>query len=121
MKILKEPIYIYEEEALDVFETVEYAERYIEPPDVINDIFEGYDAEGRLLKFSVVKEKRRFWGLIDTVRIEAAGDTPTHFKRLACIIKLFLKNVTKNPIPEDQIDAMTLEELVVESLKYTIR
>ena len=117
--ILKEPIYVYEEEALDVFETVEYAERYLEPPDVINDIFEGYDAEGRLLKFSVVKEKLSDRCSIDVVRIELAEETPTHASRLADILKLYLKDSLINTVPAGQIDAMKLEELVAESLLYT--
>ena len=55
---LKLPIIICELMDIDVFETVESAELCLEPIDVLNGEYVGYDADGRLLSMEVREEEQ---------------------------------------------------------------
>ena len=46
---IKPPIIVDESGDTDVFETIEYAERYLEPIDVEEERFVAFDSTGRLL------------------------------------------------------------------------
>lgn len=46
---MKAPIFICDNGDVSIFESVEYAEKYIEPVDVIDEDFIIYDCEGMLL------------------------------------------------------------------------
>lgn len=50
---MKAPVVIDENGDVSVFETVEFAQRALEPTDVINNEYVGYDSEGRLLRLEV--------------------------------------------------------------------
>lgn len=58
--MMKYPIVIFEQECdLAMFNTVRDAERYLEPIDVKNDEYIGFDSEGRLLAIKVEQNKVR--------------------------------------------------------------
>ena len=76
-------------EGLDVafYDSVPEAETAMEAIDVRDGIFVGYDAEARLLTFSIEhRHDRTFFGLIpvefDAVVIHLAEETPNHQREL---------------------------------------
>jgi len=110
---MRPPIFVYEPNDLDVFESVEAAERYIEPIDVKNDEFTFFDSEGRVLNASVV---------IDTKGIERTviDDTEDQFNKseLKRILVDFLMYLGYS---ESELSGLQLSQLVCESLKYQTR
>jgi len=59
MPEIAEPIFIYQPVDLMVFETVSFAERYLEPKDTMDEDYEYFDSEGRILEASVVQDSKR--------------------------------------------------------------
>ena len=49
------PIFVWDSGSLDIFRSVPQAEDYVEPIDVENGVYEGFDAHGFCLRFSVVR------------------------------------------------------------------
>lgn len=71
-QILTAPFFVFENNSLDIFQTIDEIEQKIEPIDILNNEYDIYDATGNILKFHIVKVKYRFWGLfnimVDTVQ-----------------------------------------------------
>jgi len=111
---MKPPIFVYEPDDLDVFESLDSAQLKVEPIDVKDNAFLYFDSEGTILEASVVRDHR---GIELTVIHES---NPTEFNQpaLTRILKDFLIALD---YPSDQLDAMPLPELVMESLKYKTR
>ena len=84
MSDLSTPIVVAEGWDIILFKTVADAESYLEPIDVINGIFDGYDAEGRLLKFETN---------VNEVRIYAAEEEPAHSGELERLLRGFLNQI----------------------------
>ena len=56
--MIKHPIFLDNFGDVLVFESVRDATRYIEPIDVTNNEYVGYDSEGRLLNLTVTDENQ---------------------------------------------------------------
>lgn len=108
---MKEPIIVAENGDVDIFESVEKAERYIEPIDVkIGDnVF--YDSEGRVLRAFVVNDSR---GIEKTV-ITSNEDEKINHSELKKILIDFLEYLN---YPRLELEEMELSSLVRESLKF---
>jgi hypothetical protein len=109
---LRLPIIICESQDVDVFETVESAELKLEPIDVLNGEYVGYDAEGRLLSLEVREEERSILfgltkGPVEVTRIFCHEQEPLHQKELYEFLVSFFKWIDK-PLSSKE----TLEELV---------
>lgn len=87
------------------FESVESAERYIEPIDVRDKALLIFDSEGRLLQASSVKVSR----FRQRVVLSAVDDTPQHEAELRATIVRFLSRVGQ---PADVLEASPLAELI---------
>ena len=108
----KLPIIIRESEDLGVFETLKSAELKLEPIDVLNGEFVGYDAEGRLLNIEVLEENRStMLGLskepIKVTKIFCREEEPSHQKELYKHLVIYLKKIDE-PLSSKE----TIEELV---------
>jgi hypothetical protein len=103
---MKLPIIIDESGDILVFDSLESAERHLEPIDILNGEFVGYDAEGRLL--NIVPN-----GFI--AKISLAELEPTHADNLEKVLRDLFLDV--DPSPEWVINA-SLEELIQKVLKY---
>jgi hypothetical protein len=101
------PIIIYNFGDVLIFETVEKAERYIEPIDIDNNEYIAYDSEGRLLRL-IVRSRNR-------VHIEATEAEPNHADEVRKILIDFLAYVG---LLRDRLLNATLQDLIVEGLKY---
>lgn len=104
--LMKLPIIIDESGDISVFDSLESAERSLEPIDILNGEFVGYDAEGRLL--NIVPN-----GFI--AKISLAELDPTHVDNLEKVLRDLFLDV--DPSPEWVINA-SLEELIQKVLKY---
>lgn len=108
---MKEPIIVYENGSVDIFESVEKAELYIEPIDVKNNESVFYDSEGRLLKASVQEDQN---GIERTV-IEEDESHIIQTSELKSILKGYLSLLN---YPQQELEEMELSQLVAESLKF---
>jgi hypothetical protein len=90
-----------------VFDSVEKAVRYIEPIDVSNNEYTGYDGEGRLLQLSVLNDTRIVIGL--------AENEPNHKDELYNVLIDFLARIG---IAQEWLKQASLEDLVMKSLEY---
>lgn len=81
------PIIVDESGATDVFESIEYAERYLEPVDVEDNRYVAFDSTGRLL---------RLIATFPGVTIEAAEEAPNHAEVVRELLIRFLKNCGSN-------------------------
>ncbi len=97
-----------------MFETIEKAQRHLEPIDVINNEYVGYDGEGRLLNLSLTGDQkdptydRKI--IITTAEVE-----PGHESDLR---EILAKNLLYLEIPKGWISRVSLGELVTKALEY---
>jgi hypothetical protein len=92
-----------------VFETVRAAESYLEPVDVQNSEYVGYDSEGHALRFSLNSNT-------DHVVITAQEGAPTAVEALRKILIDLLTFATGSP--RHQLEQMSVADLVTRSLAY---
>lgn len=86
---------------LSVYDSVERAEKGLEPYDAEDPAIQLYDSEGRLLRMQARQD-------IYAVRIEPAEVEPTHLDRLTSIVKLHLRRIGA---PENLADRPLAEML----------
>ena len=112
---MKLPIIIVESETcIDVFETVEKAECYLEPIDVINKEFVGYDGEGRLLDISVTgDEKKPMYHR--KIIIKTGEEEPNHSSDLREVLTRFLSYLQ---LPKGWVSQASLKDLVTKAQKF---
>ena len=108
---MREPIFVYEPDDLDIFATLSDAERKIEPIDVLNGGFAYYDAEGRVLSASVQSDAS---GVERTV-IRECGDERFEKSQLREILLNFL---IACGVSKFEIENLSLEEMVGMSVEF---
>jgi hypothetical protein len=120
---MKPPIFVYEPRDLDVFDSVEAAEQYLEPIDVQHNRFVAYDSESRLLALSVMTKPTRpnifdillyRPSVIEHVVIKEAESEPSHQDQLRQILAAYLSIFGEN---SDWLEGASLEELVDKSFE----
>jgi hypothetical protein len=114
---MKAPIIVNEHGNVSIFESVEYAEQYLEPIDVTNEEYVVYDSKGHLLQLAVSqKELLSIFGgieLIETVRISPVGSGSGSSSELR---KLLIKFFRETKTGVEKSDLLSLRELVDESV-----
>jgi hypothetical protein len=114
---MKAPIIVNEHGNVSIFESVEYAEQYLEPIDVTNEEYVVYDSEGHLLQLAVSQKELPsiFCGieLIDAVRISPVGSGSGSSSELR---KLLIKFFRETKTGVEKSDLLSLRELVDESV-----
>jgi hypothetical protein len=103
---LKLPVFVVEGNDLSVYNTLKRVQNQLEPQDVLKQVYEGYDAEGRLLSLKV--ERRR-------VVISLAEENPTHTKTLENAIRNYLR-AANDPLGDDE--SCDLNCLVTACIKF---
>lgn len=106
---IRPPIVVDESGDTFVFESLYYAERYLEPIDVEEDRFVAFDSTGRLL---------RVLPTTPSVTIEAAEETPNHTERTRELLIKFLQNCGST---DPNLSSLTLSELAERSLAFKTR
>jgi hypothetical protein len=101
------PIVINEHGDVTLFATVRHAEQYLEPIDVKNNEYVGYDALGRKLCFSTTHRH---------VTITLADDPTIYHGELEDLLRTFLGAVRH---PAATNPALTLAELLQQCQPYT--
>jgi hypothetical protein len=110
MKILIEPPVIVDEKGpIYIFESVETAERYLEPIDVEENRYVAFDSVGRLL---------RIIPTTPVVTIEAAEELSNHAARVR---ELLIKLLQDCGSTDPKLSNLTLPELVQRSLAFKTR
>ena len=103
---IKPPVIVDETGDIDVFESVEAAEIYLEPIDVENDRFVAFDSVGRLLRLLPTTPR---------VTIESAEEFPNHAGRLRELLIQFLKDCGST---DPDVSKLEVPELVQKSLAF---
>jgi hypothetical protein len=103
---MKAPIIVNEHGNVMFFESVEAAERYLEPIDVENDEYVAYDGEGRLLRLVATSPR---------ITIEDAEAAPAHAHVLRHLLLQFFPAIG---IPQHQLETDSLHELVARGVEY---
>lgn len=106
---IKPPIIVDERGDTDVFESIEFAERYLEPIDVEDNRLVAFDSEGRLLRLMSTPR---------TVTIEAAEEVPNHGEVVRELLIKFLRNCGSN---DPNLSSLSLQELAQRSLAFPTR
>lgn len=108
---MKEPIIISDSGDVNIFETRQLAERYIEPIDVHNNEFSYYDSEGKILQAIVVKDSK---GTEKTV-ITDSKEEKFNESKLKQILIDFLEHLN---YPRPELEKMKLSLLIREGLRF---
>ena len=103
------PVIISESGDVDVFESVEDAEKYLEPVDVRAGRFVAFDSEGRSLLLYPTSPR---------ISIALAEETPSHAEELSVLLKRFLGQVG---VAHPSLESDSLPELIEKSLVYKVR
>lgn len=104
---MKTPLIISNFGDVLIFDSVSQAESYLEPIDVLNNEYTGYDSLGRLLRISIQSKNR--------VYIELEEQQPTRMEDLSRVLKEYLIKVG---VPTAWIETAQLSELVEKGLEY---
>lgn len=115
---MKEPIYIIDHGDVSVYEKVSDACFNLEAIDIVNQEYEGYDSEGRLLRLSVNNPKLDLWGREISIIIEPAEEVPSHVDQVR---KMLIEYLDYFKYDKEWLSMASLEELVIESLNYKRR
>ena len=108
---MKPPITIDDHGDLDIFKTVEDAEKNVEPYEVRSGDLVAYDSEGRLLRGRIVKTW--LFGLGRGVKLELAEDVPHHALALRQSLIEFLVELGE---PGDVLETESLPELIARGI-----
>lgn len=108
---MKEPVIVAENGDVDIFESVEKAESYIEPIDVKTGDNVFFDSEGKILQASIVKDSRG----IERIVITDADEENYDRQKLRNILIDFLGYLNYS---RQELEEMELPSLVIESLKF---
>jgi hypothetical protein len=108
---MKEPIIVYENGAVDIFDRRDRAEAYVEPIDVRNNEYVFYDSEGQLLEALIVEDSRGIEHVVLQDGKEEIYDKPG----LALILARFLNYLGYQ---KNDLEQMSLSQLVDEGLKF---
>lgn len=104
---------VWESGDLYAFHSVAEAESSLEPADVRNGIYRGFDGEGRLLTLSVTIRQEKLLGVFsvsrERVSVGLAEESPNHTDELKDILQRFLRAAG---VPAGAVTTMTFEELV---------
>jgi len=106
--LIHPPIIVSEGGDVDVFESIEDAEKYLEPIDVKAGRFKAFDCEGRSLLLHPTTPR---------VSIDAEEETPTHEEELTLLLRRFLRQVGTT---DAQLESASLAELVEKSVPYRV-
>ena len=115
---MKPPIIIDDHGDISVFESVERAERYLEPDDAETDPINIFDADGRLLVQRVIKKRRPWLGHVRVVELQSSEGEPQHQRQLRNTLIKFLSFLEEEP--EESYDSWSLSELIQKGLEYKI-
>ncbi len=108
---MEPPIIVDNKGDVSIFDSVEKAERYLEPIDIRNDEYVIYDREGRLLRGAIVKHF-----LAERVKLEPASEPGSAMSRLHDVLVDFLARVGART--EKPLDQCSLEELLSEMDRF---
>jgi len=115
---MKPPIIVvYEPGDVNIFQSIEDAERYLESPDV--DQLIAYDSEGRFLDLKVPESKGlSFLGIgvipVTKVTISSAESQPAHIEDLQEILHGLLQHLE---VSMEWLEKATLDDLLVKSIE----
>ncbi|MBF0435864.1 MAG: hypothetical protein HQL77_10900 [Magnetococcales bacterium] len=119
---MKYPIIVSENGSLILFKTVQDAENYLEPIDIINQEYEIFDSDGKILRQRVAKRtiKYSFWRRtvnVDGIYIDDGDESNP--ERLKKLLQKFLKRSRKFDAANINIDDLDLADLIETTLRYT--
>lgn len=108
---MQPPIVVDNKGDVSVFDSVEKAERYLEPIDIRNNEYVIYDGEGRLLRGVIVKHL-----LAERVKLEPISEPGAPASRLRDVLVDFLGQVGTRL--EKPLEQCSLEELLTDTLRF---
>lgn len=111
-RLLRPPLIILEGDDVSMYRNLEDAILDLEPIDIADDIFIGYDSDGRLLSLRVVGPMK--YCVKNTVHIDLAEITPTH----ATALRTLLLRCINRCRPSLDVSSASLEEIVQEALGF---
>lgn len=109
---MKPPITIDDHGDISIYETVQAAERDVEPIEATRHDFLAYGSEGQLLRGPT--PKTGVFGLGLRVKLEPAEDNPTHALVLRQRLIGFLVTLGE---PRDQLEKASLADLLARGLR----
>lgn len=112
------PLFIHEGGDLMIFETIDDAVRYIEPVDVIEGVYVGYDSQGMLLKFKAQSQRYD-----QPIEIVSAETEPTHQEELRDVLITYLRalGISEPSISQASLDALEIKAKTFKQAKPSER
>ena len=102
---MESPIIAHNKGDVLVFESVELAEQYLEPIDVVNGEYAIYDSRGRRINGVIVTHRG-----VEHVRLEPASDSGGAADELRRVLVAFLTHALN--VPDGGLHESSLEDLV---------
>ncbi len=118
---MKAPIIVSENGSLSLFKTVQDAENYLEPIDIINQEYEIFDSDGKVLRQRVAERMVKcFFGLytvnVDGVYLDDSDEkNPEKLKEL---LQEYLERSRKFDAVNANFDDLDLASLIEITLRY---
>jgi hypothetical protein len=125
---MKPPIFIYEPVDLEVFQSVEAAQSWLEPIDVEAETYVVFDSEGKKLNLKVIKSKEAAgrWLFIfkkyftENIVIEDSGErSPEKLKEILLEFLSYPKFSKTQGVTVDLLKKCSLPDLVARAVPFT--
>lgn len=107
---MRPPIIVDDNGDMVIFESLDEAQKYIEPTDVDSGDCLAFDSEGRLLRAEVVTRAL----ILRRVRLQPAEQEPTHAGLLRSRLVEFFERLGHS---RAELETEALEQLIVRGLK----
>jgi hypothetical protein len=125
---MKPPIFIYEPVDLNVFQSVEVAQSWLEPIDVEAGTYSAFDSEGKKLNLKVIKSKeaagrwlfffKKYYN--ESIFIEDSGEkSPEKLKEILLEFLSYPKFLKTQGVTVDFLKGCSLPDLVARTLPFT--
>lgn len=111
---MKPPIIVNNRGDVGIFETIEAAERYLEPIDIRHGEYVILDSEGRQLEGVIATRL-----LNEFVKLQPAPKSGADPEALRQVLIGFLSRVDN--LPEDALSLRSLPQLITDALRHRIR
>lgn len=119
--VILPPLFVFEQNSIDVFKNIQDLENKLEPVDVENNIYQAFDSLGNLLKLSVINKEVSILGKFKShfKCVKVDGGYPNHQNDLLKKLQVSYLQYSKQDDSFENISLEELKEKIIQICGYT--
>lgn len=119
--VILPPLFVFEQNSIDIFHNIQDLENKLEPVDVENNAYQAFDSLGNLLELSVISKETRFlWKFTLSVKaVKVSNSYPNHQNDLLEKLQVSYLQYSKQDGSFENMTLKALQEKVIQLCGYT--